>query len=69
MDKQNNQLDIKALYSAVEAKQLGPKALVERIIKVVKQHASGRSQHDDITMVCFGRVGERATAAKNKASS
>jgi len=69
MDKQNNQLDIKALYSAVEAKQLGPKALVERIMKVVKQHASGRSQHDDITMVCFGRVGDCAPAAENRASS
>ena len=31
------------------------KALGERVIKLVKQHAAGRSQHDDITLICFGR--------------
>ena len=32
------------------------KELGERLVKAVKQHAAGRSQHDDITLVCFGRI-------------
>jgi sigma-B regulation protein RsbU (phosphoserine phosphatase) len=55
MDTQNNQLDAKVLHSALQEAGLTPKQLVQRIMKVVKQHASGRSQHDDITLVCFGR--------------
>lgn len=55
MDKQNNLLNEKAFYTAVEEGVRGPKALGDRIVKLVKQHAAGRSQSDDITMVCFGR--------------
>ncbi|HXG11857.1 MAG TPA: SpoIIE family protein phosphatase [Gemmataceae bacterium] len=33
-----------------------PQALVERVVKAVKQHAAGCPQHDDITLVCLGRV-------------
>ena len=57
MDKQNNQLHLKAVYTALQEGLHSPKALGERIVKIVKQHASGRSQHDDITLVCFGRKG------------
>ncbi len=32
------------------------KTLGERVTKAVKQHASGRSPHDDITLVCLGRT-------------
>jgi sigma-B regulation protein RsbU (phosphoserine phosphatase) len=56
MDTKNNQLETKALYTAAQEAGLTPQALVERIMQVVKQHASGRSQHDDITLVCFGRT-------------
>jgi serine phosphatase RsbU (regulator of sigma subunit) len=31
-------------------------ALGERLIKAVKQHAAGRHQHDDITLVCLSRT-------------
>jgi serine phosphatase RsbU (regulator of sigma subunit) len=55
MDKQNNQLHLKAIDAALEGGPLPPAALGERIVKMVKQHASGRSQHDDVTLVCFGR--------------
>ena len=55
MDKQNNQIHLKAVYTALEEGLRSPKALGERIVKIVKQHAAGRSQHDDITVVCFGR--------------
>jgi serine phosphatase RsbU (regulator of sigma subunit)/pSer/pThr/pTyr-binding forkhead associated (FHA) protein len=36
----------------VSARPLG-----ERLSKAVKQHAAGRSQHDDITLVCLSRTG------------
>jgi len=55
MDKQNNQIHLKAVYTALQEGVRSPRALVERIVKIVKQHAAGRSQHDDITLVCFGR--------------
>jgi phosphoserine phosphatase RsbU/P len=56
MDKQNHQIDLKAVNTAVQEGLHAPKALGERIAKIVKQHAAGRSQHDDITIVCFGRI-------------
>jgi serine phosphatase RsbU (regulator of sigma subunit)/pSer/pThr/pTyr-binding forkhead associated (FHA) protein len=32
-----------------------PKTLGERLVRAVHQHAAGRSPHDDVTLVCFGR--------------
>ncbi len=29
----------------------------ERLVQAVKQHAAGRPQNDDVTVVCFGRAG------------
>jgi serine phosphatase RsbU (regulator of sigma subunit) len=55
MDKQNKQLDLKAVDAALQAGPLPPQSLGQRILKLVKQHGAGRSQHDDITLVCFGR--------------
>jgi serine phosphatase RsbU (regulator of sigma subunit) len=57
MDKQNRQLDyLKAISSALQDGARTPKALGERLVKTVKQHAAGRPQHDDATLVCFGRT-------------
>jgi phosphoserine phosphatase RsbU/P len=58
MNVQNVPFQLKGIHAAVgEARTgLGPTELGERIIKSVKQHAAGRSQHDDIALVCFGRV-------------
>jgi serine phosphatase RsbU (regulator of sigma subunit) len=55
MDKQNRLINLRAVQNAVQEGVRGPKPLGERIIKIVKQHSAGRSQHDDITLVCFGR--------------
>jgi serine phosphatase RsbU (regulator of sigma subunit) len=33
-----------------------PRALCERLVRAVKQHAAGRAQFDDITLVCLGRT-------------
>jgi serine phosphatase RsbU (regulator of sigma subunit) len=34
-----------------------PQAAGARIVEALKRHSAGRSQHDDITLVCFGRIG------------
>jgi serine phosphatase RsbU (regulator of sigma subunit) len=56
MDKDNNPIQMRAIHAAAQASPLPPRALGDRIIRLVKQHAAGRSQHDDITLVCFGRT-------------
>ena len=33
-----------------------PRELGDRVVKAVKQFANGRSQHDDIALVGFGRT-------------
>lgn len=35
---------------------LTPKSVGEKIIAAVKKHANGRSQNDDIALICFGRL-------------
>jgi serine phosphatase RsbU (regulator of sigma subunit) len=49
-------LQIKAIHAAMQERPSTPQAMVERIVKLVKQHASGTSQHDDMTLVCFCRT-------------
>jgi len=39
-----------------EGEVIRPQAAGARIVKALKQHSAGRSQHDDITLVCFGRT-------------
>jgi serine phosphatase RsbU (regulator of sigma subunit)/pSer/pThr/pTyr-binding forkhead associated (FHA) protein len=39
-----------------EAGNLGPRGLAERVVAAVNQHAAGRSPHDDVTVVAFGRT-------------
>jgi|GEM_PF-774629 len=36
---------------AIDSKKMG-----ERVVEAVKKHAAGRSQNDDIAIVCFGRL-------------
>jgi serine phosphatase RsbU (regulator of sigma subunit)/pSer/pThr/pTyr-binding forkhead associated (FHA) protein len=38
-----------------EAGNAGPRQLVERLVAAVKQHATGRDPHDDLTVVALGR--------------
>ncbi|HEV3262258.1 MAG TPA: SpoIIE family protein phosphatase [Gemmataceae bacterium] len=57
MDVNNVQLRTKGVYAAVQGQASSPRALVNRVVEVVKQFASGRSQHDDIALVGFGRTG------------
>jgi len=57
MDVNNVQFQTKAVHAAVQGDAHSPRALGERVVKVVKQFAAGRSPHDDIALVGFGRTG------------
>jgi sigma-B regulation protein RsbU (phosphoserine phosphatase) len=57
MDVQDLELQTKGVYAAVQGEDCSPRALVERVVKVVKQFSTGRSQNDDIALVGFGRTG------------
>jgi serine phosphatase RsbU (regulator of sigma subunit) len=53
----NESFSNKGLMAALGAEGPShPSALGERLVKAVKRHALGRSQNDDITLVCFGRT-------------
>jgi serine phosphatase RsbU (regulator of sigma subunit) len=56
MDTRDFQLQTKGVYAAVQGAAYSPRALGWQVIKVVKQFATGRSQHDDIALVGFGRT-------------
>jgi serine phosphatase RsbU (regulator of sigma subunit) len=57
MDVQDGQLQTEGVYAAVQGKAYTLRALGEQVVKVVKQFSTGRSQHDDIALVGFGRTG------------
>jgi serine phosphatase RsbU (regulator of sigma subunit) len=57
MDVNNVPLQTKGVYAAVQGEAYLPGALGERVVQTVKQFAAGRSQHDDIALVGFGRTG------------
>lgn len=56
MDVNNVQLGTKGILAAMQGSDLAPRALGEKLVKVVKQHAAGRNAHDDLTLVSFGRT-------------
>jgi serine phosphatase RsbU (regulator of sigma subunit) len=60
MNVKNVQLQKSGIYAAIQGGAYSPRALVERVVQVAKQFASGRSQHDDIALVGFGRTGQKA---------
>ncbi len=56
MDVDGRQLQTKGVHAAIHGESYSPKALGEQVVKVVNEFASGRSQHDDIALVGFGRT-------------
>ena len=56
MDMNDVQFQTKGIYAAVQGKAYSPRALGERVVQAAKQFATGRSQHDDIAVVGFGRT-------------
>jgi serine phosphatase RsbU (regulator of sigma subunit) len=55
MDVNNVQLQSQGIVSAIQGEAYSPRGLGERVIKVVQEFSAGRSQHDDIAVVGFGR--------------
>ena len=57
LDVRNNQFSMKGVQRVVqEAGAVSAAALGDRLIKAVQQHATNREPHDDITLVCLGRM-------------
>lgn len=57
MNPQDLQLQTQGVYAAIQGKDCSARALGEHVVNAVKQFAAGRSQQDDIAIVCFGRTG------------
>ncbi len=56
MDASERPLGTKALRAVSQDGSWSPDKLGTRIMRAVKRHAAGSSQHDDITLVCMGRL-------------
>lgn len=56
MDVHEDPLGTDRLRTAFQAGGATPDKRGEGVLQAVKKHAAGHSQHDDITMVCLGRV-------------
>jgi len=56
-DKQGKEFGFERVMAALAAGPCTPQPMVQRLVAAVKQHALGCKQHDDITVVCFGRNG------------
>jgi serine phosphatase RsbU (regulator of sigma subunit)/pSer/pThr/pTyr-binding forkhead associated (FHA) protein len=57
MDVKNVAFGMAGMNKALhQAGGIGPRTLVERIVRSVKEHAAGRDPFDDITVVGFGRT-------------
>jgi serine phosphatase RsbU (regulator of sigma subunit)/pSer/pThr/pTyr-binding forkhead associated (FHA) protein len=56
LDVQGNSFHARGVLASLQGGNYTPKTLGERLVRAVNQHAAGRSQHDDITLVSFGRT-------------
>jgi len=55
-DKQEVEFHLEGACQALGSGPAQPSAMGQRLVAAVKQHALGRKQYDDITIVCFGRT-------------
>jgi len=56
MDLADHQFGTPGLRQVLQAAPGSPQELGDRILQAVARHTAGRSQQDDITLVCFGRI-------------
>jgi serine phosphatase RsbU (regulator of sigma subunit)/pSer/pThr/pTyr-binding forkhead associated (FHA) protein len=57
VNEKEEQLGAEGVHAALQGIKTGsPKAQIERLVQAVRDHAAGRAQFDDITLVGFGRV-------------
>ncbi len=57
-DRQNQRFGEERLLAVLAEAPQGAAGAGEAILAAVREHSSGRSQYDDITLVCFGRNAE-----------
>ncbi len=62
MDAQNLQFNLRGVKAHIEGHASTPRETGESLIEAVKKHASGCSQKDDMTQVCFGRSAGKTPA-------
>jgi len=55
MDLHDLQLETEGVLAAVQSDVCSPCDLVNQVVQAIKQFSTGRSQHDDIALVGFGR--------------
>jgi serine phosphatase RsbU (regulator of sigma subunit)/pSer/pThr/pTyr-binding forkhead associated (FHA) protein len=55
-NKQDAEFQLEGAMSALRPGPWSPTAMGQRLVAAVRQHALGCKQHDDITVVCFGRT-------------
>jgi sigma-B regulation protein RsbU (phosphoserine phosphatase) len=55
-NKNEQEFQMERVFTALQSGPMSPRAMGERLVAAVKQHSLGCKQHDDITVVCFGRV-------------
>jgi serine phosphatase RsbU (regulator of sigma subunit) len=55
-NKQDADFQMAGVYNALKEGPYTPQAMGEKVVKAIKQHSLGCKQHDDITVVCFGRT-------------
>lgn len=55
-NKAGAEFKMDGVYAALQAGPMTPKAMVDRLVAAVNQHAVGCKQHDDITVLAFGRL-------------
>jgi serine phosphatase RsbU (regulator of sigma subunit) len=57
LNAQGHDFGTKGILAVLQSGNPSPREMGERLIQAVKRHALGCEQNDDITLVCFGRVG------------
>ncbi len=55
-NRQDAEFHMEGTRRAIAGGPFTPKAIGDRLVQAVKQHALGCKQYDDITVVCFGRA-------------
>jgi serine phosphatase RsbU (regulator of sigma subunit) len=54
-NKQDADFQMQGIYNALREGPYTPQAMGAKLVKAVEQHSLGCKQHDDISVVCFGR--------------
>jgi serine phosphatase RsbU (regulator of sigma subunit) len=56
-NRQDKEFQMAGVEAALRGGPFAPDEIGEKIVKAVEQHSLGCKQHDDLTVVCFGRRG------------